>query len=65
MKNSLFTNKKSEDDALTEMDRIIELCDSIRQMSRIEGRLQWTKFEQKYTAEQIEYLAKKLGLTKA
>ena len=38
---------------LKEFDRLITLCDSPRQIQRIDGRLKWTEFEKRFTKEQL------------
>lgn len=47
-----------------EFDRIMSLLESMRQMDRIEGRMEWRKFEKRFTPEQLAAMAERIGARK-
>lgn len=48
-----------------EFDQILTLMESPRQLERIDGRLAYSKFEARFTPEQLAEMAKHIGAKKA
>ena len=47
---------------IKEFDLLLEMIESPNQLLRIQGRLRFPKFEKRFTKQQLDYMAKKVGV---